>query len=316
MARIVGLGGGVGASRLWRALAAAVDPAHLTLIVNTADDLWIYGLRVCPDLDTTLYALSGRQDLERGWGVRGETWRCMDALCGLGEDVWFNLGDIDLGTHLRRTGLLRGGLGLAAVTSRLAAAMGVAAQVLPMTEAEVSTRITLAGGDELSYEEFLVRDGAEPVPRWVRQDGLDDAKPAPGVIEAIESAAVVVLGPSNPVASVLPILGLSGVREVLRPRADRVVAVTPIVSAVPIDEPGERRRATSRAALLTAEGVAATASGVAGLYGDLCRRFVLDVADEAEADRVRALGIEPVLARTLLHRGAPPAPLIDALLDR
>ncbi|WP_214368268.1 2-phospho-L-lactate transferase CofD family protein [Pseudonocardia sp. H11422] len=315
--RVVGLGGGIGASRLWRALAATVGAPSLTLVVNTADDLWLHGLRVCPDLDTTLYALSGRQDTERGWGVRGESWRCMDALRHLGEDVWFNLGDLDLATHLRRTGLLRAGAGLASVTATLAAAMGGTARVLPMTEAEVTTRVTTDEGVDLHYEEFLVRHHATLPVRRVRYDGLSGngpAQPAPGMLDALAGADVVVLGLSNPIASIGPILALPGIREVLRAVADRTVAVSPIVSGIPITEPGERKRAASRAALLAAAGVPATAGGVAGLYAGLCGRFVLDTADATEADDVTAHGVTPILAPTLLHGGAPPSTLVDTVL--
>lgn len=314
MGGIVGIGGGIGASRLWSALAAAVGPSRLTLVVNTADDLWLHGLRICPDLDTTLYALSGEQDTERGWGRRGDSYRCMDALRGLGEHVWFNLGDLDLATHLLRTGLLAEGRSLVEVTGRLAAALGVRARVLPMTEQEVATRIETAGGATLHYEEFLVRHGAQPPVHRVRHDGLQRADPAAGVLPAIAAADVVVLGPSNPVASMAPILGLRGVREALRAAAGRVVAVSPIVSGVPIADPGEQRRAASRAALLASIGVPATAAGVAELYRDLCRRYVLDEADAPEADAVHRLGLEPVLVPTLLHSGAPARRLTDAVL--
>jgi LPPG:FO 2-phospho-L-lactate transferase len=311
---IVGIGGGIGASRLWTALAAVVDPARLTLIVNTADDLWLHGLRICPDIDTTLYALSGEQDRERGWGRRGDSFRCMDALRDLDHAVWFNLGDLDLATHLLRTGWLADGAGLMEITRRLAAALGVGARVLPMTDDEVTTRIETAGGRLLHYEEFLVRWSAEPPVHRVRYDGLDLADPAPGMLCAINTADLVVLGPSNPVASLAPVLGLAGVREALQNVADRVVAVSPIVSRVPINDPSERRRAASRSALLASIGVPATAAGVAGLYRDLCRRYVIDEADAAERDAVRAVGLDPVAVPTLLHGGAPAARLIDALL--
>lgn len=314
MSGIVGIGGGIGASRLWAALAAAVDPARLTLVVNTADDLWLHGLRICPDLDTTLYALSGEQDRDRGWGRHGDTYRCMDALRRLGHPVWFNLGDLDLATHLLRTGLLADGVGLVEVTGRLAAALGVRSRVLPMTEHEVTTRIETAGGATLHYEEFLVRCAAEPPVHRVRYDGMERATPAPGVLPAIAGADLVVLGPSNPVASLAPILGLPGVRDALRAVADRVVAVSPIVSGVPITDPGERRRAASRAALLASVGVPATAAGVAELYRDLCGRYVLDEADAAEIDAIRSMGMEPVAVPTLLHGGVSPQRLTDAVL--
>ncbi|MGH8931015.1 MAG: 2-phospho-L-lactate transferase CofD family protein, partial [Egibacteraceae bacterium] len=245
--RIVGLGGGIGASRLWRALAGAVPLESLTLVVNTGDDLWYYGLRVYPDLDTTVYALAGRQDTERGWGVRGESWRCMAALRSLGQalghEVWFNLGDTDLATHLLRTGLLREGTGLAEVTARLAAAMGVRARVLPMTEDEVTTRVEVAGGRTLHYEEFLVRHSAAPAVQRVIYEGAGRATPAPGVLDALAEADLVVLGPSNPLASIAPILAVPALRPALRARRAEIVAVSPIVAGTPITDPGEQRRA-------------------------------------------------------------------------
>lgn len=313
--RVVGLGGGIGAARLWCAMAAVLPPENLTLVVNTADDLWHHGLRVCPDLDTTLYALSGRQDTARGWGVRGETWTVMEALRALGEDVWFNLGDRDLGTHLLRTGLLHDGHGLAAVTSVLSAGMGVSVRVLPMTEAEVATRVTTADGD-LHYEEFLVRYGAAPPVLGVRHEGLAEAVPTSGVLEAIHDADIVVIGPSNPRASVDPILGLAGMRDTLCGSRADIVAVTPVVSRVPVAGTGEERRARARSALLAADNVPATATAVAARYRDLGARFVLDAADADERAAIRATGMPVAVTGTLLHRGDPPGPLVDAVLAR
>ncbi|UGS34905.1 2-phospho-L-lactate transferase [Capillimicrobium parvum] len=314
MTAIVGIGGGIGASRLWRVLAAATDPSRLTLVVNTGDDIWHRGLRICPDLDTTLYALSDRQDVERGWGLRDETFRCMEELRALGEEVWFNLGDRDLATHLLRTELLRDGAGLAEVTARLAAAMGVAARVLPATEQEVVTTIETADGRRLHYEEFLVREQVRPPVRAVVYDGADAARPAPGVLDAIAGADLIVLAPSSPPASIAPVLAVPGVRDAICAARAPVVAVSPIVSGVPLEDPGDRGRAEARAALLGCAGVAPTATGVAGVYRHLCDRFVLDTADDAELPAVRELGLDAVAVPTLLHRGAPAQPLLDTLL--
>ncbi len=314
MSAIVGLGGGIGASRLWRPLVQAVEPSRLTLVVNTADDLWIHGLRVCPDLDTTLYALAGLQDEARGWGRRDESFRCMAMLRALGHDTWFQLGDTDLATHLLRTGLLRLGTGLAEITRRLADAWSVPVRVLPMTEDEVATRVETTSRRQLHYQEFLVRHRATPPVRRVWHEGLEHAAPAPGVLEAIADADMIVLGPSNPVASMLPILGLPGLSDALRDARHRTVAVSPIVSGIPIHDQHERVRAASRAALLSATGVPASACGVAGLYADLCARYVLDVSDAAEAHEVRKLDLEPVVVRTLPHCGAPASALVDAVL--
>ncbi len=312
--RIVGLGGGIGASRLWVALAAAVPATDLTVVVNTADDLWHHGLRICPDLDTTLYALSGRQDRERGWGVRGETWQAMDAMRELGQDVWFNLGDRDLATHLVRTGMLRDGRGLAEVTETLTAAMGVGVRVLPMTEDEVATTVEVADGRVVHYEEFLIQMGAAVDVVAVRHEGAAQATPAPGVLDAVAAADVVVIAPSNPVASVAPILSVPGIREAVAAAPD-VVAVAPIVTRVPVG-PGEQRRADSRARLLGAVGVVATATGVAGYYGGLVHRFVLDVADVVESEAVAAHGPAVTTVGTLLHCGDDAAALVAAVVPR
>ncbi|MGQ0837495.1 2-phospho-L-lactate transferase [Actinokineospora sp.] len=312
--RIVGLGGGIGAARLWCALAAAVPAEDLTLVVNTADDLWHNGLRICPDLDTTLYALSGQQDTARGWGVRDESWRAMDTLRGLGQDVWFNLGDRDLAVHLLRTGLLREGTGLTEVTARLATAMGVGIRVLPMTEHEVSTRVTVAGGADLHYQEFLVRHGASVPVHAVRRAGADTAQPAPGVLDALAAADLIVLGPSSPVASIDPILGVPGIGAAIRDGRADVVAVTPIVSTVPLTNLGELRRAQARAALLAADGSPATATAVATRYRALGARFVLDATDAAELGPITAAGVSVAIAGTLLHQGDPAEPLLAAVL--
>ena len=315
MTAIVGIGGGIGASRLWRVLAAATDPSALTLVVNTGDDIWHRGLRICPDLDTTLYALSDRQDVERGWGLRDETFRCMDELRALGEDVWFNLGDRDLATHLLRTGLLRDGAGLAEVTARLAAAMGVAARVVPATEQEVVTTIETADGRRLHYEEFLVREQARPPVAAVAYDGADAATPAPGVLDAIAGAGPRRARPEQPAGEHRPGAGGAGRarRGPRRPRAGRRGLADRLRR--PARGPGRPRprRGAGGAAGLRRRG-RPTATGVAGLYRDLCDRFVLDTADEAELPAVRALGLDAVAVPTLLHRGAPAQPLLDTLL--
>jgi len=311
---VVGLGGGIGASRLWRALAPAMGPGELTLVVNTADDIWMHGLRICPDLDTTLYALSGRQDRGRGWGLLDESFRTMDALRGLGRDIWFNLGDLDLATHLFRTELLRDGHGLTEVTGRLATAMGLATRVLPMSEDEVTTTVMTTSHGPLHYEEWLVRYGAEPAVTSVEHVGLDKAAPAPDVLEAIAAADVVVLAPSNPLASIAPILGVAGVREAIHASPAHVVAVSPSVIGVPITDPGEARRAVSREVLMRSRGLDPTPVGVAGLYTGLLDRFVLDQADAALADEVARSGVQVAVTPTLLHIGAPADHLLDAVL--
>ncbi|MEU3713486.1 2-phospho-L-lactate transferase CofD family protein [Streptomyces catenulae] len=321
MVNVVGIGGGIGASRLWLTLNEALDagtpglPSPLTLVVNTGDDLWAHGVRVCPDLDTTLYALGGRQDVERGWGTKGETWRCMETMRELGNEVWFNLGDTDLATHLLRTSWLREGVGLAEVTRRLAAGMGLRCRVLPATEQPVGTQLLCTDGERRSYQEFLVRDAAAPRVHEVTYAGISAARPAPGVLDALDAADLVVLGPSNPVASLGPVLAVPGIREALREVRCPVVAVTPTVSRVPFEDPGEARRADSRQRLMESRGVAATATGAAELIRDVCDVYVLDSADAQEAEAIRALGPEVLVTPTLARGGRVPRSLADAVLD-
>lgn len=271
-------------------------------------------MRVCPDIDTTLYSLAGRQDVERGWGRVGETWTAMEELRGLGHDVWFNLGDRDLSTHLLRTELLAQGRTLSEVTAQLAEAMDVGCRVLPMCDEPVTTIVRTADGRELDYQQFLVREHARPVVLDVSYRRTESVRAsAPGVLEAIASADVVVLAPSNPLSSITPILSVPGVRDALTAARECVVAVTPIVTAIPISDPGETGRAASRAALLAARGLPVTATTVASLYRDLCSSFVLDTADAAEQPQITALGLEVRIADTLLHRGADKQSLLEAL---
>lgn len=311
--KIVGLGGGIGASRLWAALLAARADVDLTLAVNTGEDLWIHGLRVCPDLDTVLYALSGRQDTERGWGVREETWHCMRTLGEIDGHQWFNLGDRDLAVHLYRTGRLRAGDPLSAITADLARAFGIGCRVLPATDAEITTRVVTATGLDLHYQEFLVREHASPQAARTYVEGPALAAPTAGLLAHIAAADLVVIGPSNPVASLGPILHLAGMREALARARDRTVAVTPTVEAVPIADPGELTRARSRAQLLTAAGYAPTPAGIAAFFTDVAGTFILDRADLADLPAVEKQGLRVIAVDTLLHRGADPEPLIAAL---
>ncbi|HUY61866.1 MAG TPA: 2-phospho-L-lactate transferase CofD family protein, partial [Candidatus Dormibacteraeota bacterium] len=211
-APIVVLAGGVGAARFLRGLVAAAPGAAITVIGNTGDDVVVHGLHVSPDLDTVAYTLGGLADLERGWGLAGETWVVGERLGRLGADTWFQLGDRDLATHLWRSEQLRQGRPLSAVTAALAERLGLPVRLLPMTDQPVTTRVHTADGRDLHIQEFFVRERCLPAIARVEYRGIDRARPAPGVLAALAAAAVVVLAPSNPIMSLGPILALPGVR--------------------------------------------------------------------------------------------------------
>jgi LPPG:FO 2-phospho-L-lactate transferase len=288
--RVAALAGGVGGAKLLVGLQRAVG-RELAAIVNTADDDEIYGVHVSPDVDIVTYWLAGIADTRRGWGIEGDTSTVVDALAELGMEAWFRLGDRDLATCLYRTERLRAGESLSAITRDVGAALGVVSSVLPMSDDRVRTQVTTRQGEVLAFQEYFVREKTAPEVTQVLFAGIEGAKPAPGVVEAIHESDVVVICPSNPILSVGPILALPGVRDALREH-ERVIAVTPIVAGAALKGPAAR--------LLSSLASEASASGVARLYADFCDTFVVDSSDRSEAEPVDALGIRPVLLDTIM----------------
>lgn len=297
-ASIVALAGGVGGSRFLRGLRAAAPEAKLTAVVNTGDDVTLHGLRISPDVDTVLYALAGIVDDERGWGPRGDTFRCMAALERLGGEAWFRLGDLDLATHLRRSELLAAGWAPSAVTAELARRLGVSGvAILPMTDDPVETHVKLAeDGGWVHFQEFFVlRRGDVPISA-VRFEGIERARPAPGVLEGIAAADLIVLCPSNPVVSLGPILALAGVRTAIadaRRRGATVAAVSPLIGGATVKGPAAR--------MLADLGTEPTAAGVAGLYAGLLDLYVIDRLDAGLADRIHAQGARPLVTDAVMR---------------
>ena len=300
------LAGGVGAARYLAGVLQVVDPASVTAIVNTGDDAWLHGLRVCPDLDTVTYTLAGAINTETGWGLGGESWQAMDALHAYDPDrTWFRLGDRDIGTHLFRTGRLADGASLTTVTAEVAARWGLGLRLLPMTEDEVATVFTV-DGDELSFQEYFVKHRHSIAVRGVRFAGVEAASPAPGVLEALSSASRVVIAPSNPIVSIGPILAVPGLRDAVAARRDDVVAVSPIIAGATVKGPADR--------LLVELGHEASVVGVARLYADVAGTLVIDTADEPLAGAVEAEGMRCVVAPTLMHGPAEAAALARVTL--
>jgi LPPG:FO 2-phospho-L-lactate transferase len=290
---ITTLAGGVGAARLIRGMVRVVPPAELTTIVNTADDTTLHGLHISPDVDTVTYTLADLNDEERGWGLAGESWTVMDALETLGGDTWFRLGDRDLATHLYRTQRLAAGATLSEVTSEITASLGVSTRVLPMSDSPVRTMVKLAGGPEISFQDYFVRLGHEVEVESVRFEGADRSSPAPGVTEAIERATTVVICPSNPIVSIGPILAVPDVRRAVSARRASTVAISPIVAGAALKGPAAR--------LLEELGHGSSAVSVARIYAPFAATLVIDEADAELASAVEDEGVKCVIAPTVMH---------------
>lgn len=289
---ILALAGGVGGSKLLLGLTRVIDPAELTVIVNTADDLVLHGLTICPDLDTVTYTLAGLADQARGWGIEGDTWNALCLLSRYGREDWFQLGDRDLATHLHRTALLRAGLTLTEVTDRIGRALGVRARILPMSDQRVSTIVLTDNGPQ-PFQTYLVRDRARHAVRGVRFEGIERARPAPGVLEAIEAADGIILCPSNPVISIGPILATPGIREALRATTAPVVAISPVVRGSSLKGPTDK--------FLSGLGYEVSALSVARIYQDLLDLFIVDRLDAELLPALEALPLKARAAETVME---------------
>jgi LPPG:FO 2-phospho-L-lactate transferase len=283
------LAGGVGGARLAHGFALA--GTALAVVVNVGDDTELHGLWISPDLDTVMYTLAGLNDEERGWGLRGESYATLAQLAVLGEDTWFTLGDKDLATHVARTARLRAGAPLSTVTAQLASALGVTARLLPVSDDPIATLLDTPSG-RLAFQEYFVRRHHADAVLGITYEGLAAARPAPGVLDAITGADVVVLAPSNPFLSVLPVLGVAGVREAVATTTARRVAVSPIVGGQAIKGPA--------AQILETLGHEVSALGVARLYTGLVDVMVVDDADAALAPAIRDLGFDVVVTDTIM----------------
>jgi len=285
--RVTALAGGIGAGKFLRGLVRVVAPELVTVIVNTGDDITMQGLHVSPDLDSVTYWLGDVFDRERGWGRRDETFRATEELRSFDpEQAWFNLGDLDLATHLFRTNLVAAGETLTSATAAVARRFGVVPRILPMSDDPVTTRISVvADGEELDlhFQEYWVRRGGRDEVKAVRYEGAERSRPAPDVLEALTAADAIVLCPSNPVASLGPILAVPGIREIVGARRTDVVGVSGIVAGAPLAGMADR--------LMPAAGAEVTAAGAAEYYRGLLGAWVVDDADRALIPRIVATGL-------------------------
>jgi len=310
--RVAVLAGGVGAARFLTGLLRVVDAADVTAIINVADDERLHGLWISPDIDTVTYTCAGAIDPGRGWGLSDESWRAMDELRRLAEAggradlAWFNLGDRDLGTHLYRTTRLAEGGRLSEISAEIAHAWGLEMTMLPVSDDRIATRVATEDG-ELSFQEYFVREQHAVAATDVWFDGAPAAKPAPGVIDALEQADVIVVAPSNPVVSIGPVLAVPHVRDAVVGRRDAVVGVSPIVGGKALKGPADR--------LLHELGHEASVAGVARMYSGLMATLVVDTVDEPHVGAVESEGVRCVVTPTVMNDPEIAASLAQTCLD-
>lgn len=295
--KVVALAGGVGAGKFLRGVLRLVKPEDVTAVVNTGDDMTLHGLRICPDLDSVTYWLAGLADRKRGWGRDDESFRALRELRRIGGQAWFSLGDLDLGAHLARTQWLAEGAALSEATARLAAAVGVGARIIPMSDDDVATWIDSVDQEGTARTDpfqtyWVARGGADEV-KGVRFEGADRAGPGPGVLEAIAEADAVLFCPSNPVVSVAPILAVPGIREAVAARREHAAGVSPIIGGAPVAGMADR--------LMPAVGLEVSALGAASAYRGLLSGWVIDSRDAGLGPRIEAeLGMLAVATDTLM----------------
>jgi LPPG:FO 2-phospho-L-lactate transferase len=303
---IVVFTGGTGGAKLVQGLQQVVAPENLTVIVNTGDDLEWWGLHVSPDIDSVLYALAGLLSKERGWGVEGDSFRCLDRMKQFGQSSWFSLGDLDLATHLTRTVMLRAGQTLTEATAALANKLGIPARVLPMSNDRVSTILETEKGT-LTFQEYFVRERHQVEVHSVRFEGAEQARPGPGVVASIEQAEAIIFAPSNPVTSIGPILAVPGIRDALRRSGAAVAAVSPIVGGAAVSGPAGK--------LMQMMGWPCSISGIAKAYEDFLDVLVADNADENEARRLSNEAIRVCCTETVMRSADDKRALAQFVLD-
>jgi LPPG:FO 2-phospho-L-lactate transferase len=302
----VALAGGVGAARFLTGLTRLVGEEDLTVIANTGDDIELFGLHISPDIDIVAYTLAGIVDEEKGWGIMGDTFQCLDMLKKQGLDTWFGLGDRDMATHIYRTYRLNQGFTLSQITSEICQNLGLKVKILPMSNDKFETRVITSEG-AMHFEEYFVKKQCKEEVLGVEFVGAATAKPSPGVLDAISNAQLVVVCPSNPVVSIGTILAVNGVKDALKRTKARVVGVSPIVVGLPIKGPADK--------MLRALGLEVSAFGVAQLYADFLDTFVIDSKDAAAKNRIEPLGVKVKVTNTVMKSLDDKVSLAKAVLD-
>jgi LPPG:FO 2-phospho-L-lactate transferase len=279
--RVVALAGGVGGARLAQGLYQIMLSEKLTIVVNTGDDFVFNGLNISPDIDTVCYTLAGIESKINGWGLEGDTHQVLDRIRELGGEAWFSLGDRDIATHLLRTQAIQQGIQLSVITQQVCQRLGIKARILPMTDQPVHTKVQIRSGEWLDFQEYFVHRVCEPEVIGFKFEGLEVATPALGVMEALQTADLIIICPSNPWVSIDPILGLKQIREVLRDKT--VMAISPLIGGKAVKGPLEK--------MFTELGIKPSCRAIAEHYHDLLDGFMIDTIDQEEASEIEAFGI-------------------------
>lgn len=305
---ITALGGGVGAAKFLEGLSSVIGNEQLNVIVNTGDDISINGLNVSPDIDTIIYRLSGHIDKSKGWGLSGDTFNALNALDRFGLETWFNIGDKDIATHIYRTYLTNKGHSATEIASKISEAFDIAKniRIIPMTDQAVETWIQTHEG-EIHFQDYLVKRKMAPEVCRVSIRGVNNAKPAPGVVESINDARIVIICPSNPIISIGPILQVKGVREALRKTKAYIVAISPLVGGMPLKGPADR--------LMRGLGLEVSSTQVARLYSDFLDTMVIDIKDAHEDQAIADLGLKTFVADTVMSDKEKAANLSSSILE-
>ncbi len=303
---ITALAGGIGAARFLTGLKHFVEEKDLSVVVNTGDDIELFGLHISPDLDIVMYTLAGIVNEEKGWGLRGDTFRCLGVLKKM-DEAWFTLGDMDLATHLFRTSLLHKGHTLTEVTARLCDIFGLKTSLLPMTDDRFETRIRTQTGS-IHFEEYLVKRGARDQVLGVEYMGAESAKPSRGVMKSLRDSELIVICPSNPIVSIGTILTVDGVRNALRNTKAKKIAISPIISGAPIKGPADK--------LMKGLGLEVSAFSVARLYSDFLDTFIIDKSDSDEKCRIEKLGLEVKVTNTIMKSQKEKKQLAKTVLEK
>lgn len=288
---IVVLAGGVGAARFLQGLVQIVNPKNLYVIVNTADDIELYGLSISPDLDIILYTLSGIVDDTQGWGIKNDTTNCLNMLKRYNQDTWFKLGDKDLATHIYRTQLLRSGLNLSEITEKLCQHLGVKVNLIPMTNQKVTTKIKTPSGI-IHFEEFMIERKAQDKVLEIIYEGAEDANPTDGILDVINDAEGILISPSNPLVSINTILSIKQIRKALEQVNKPIIGISPIIGNKPVKGPLDK--------LMKGLGMEVSCVGVAKIYKNLIKTFIIDEIDRDRKKQIEELGINVIVTNTLM----------------